>query len=239
MYLSRLIFAIVALSVLSVGFLLRAPGEGDAQTSTESGSHSATLAAEDCELLNDGLAYSVGAREGALWPEGIPKGTWIVTIRTKPDSQMEELLGYGAHTYWVQEPVSCSKLQLMEYDFLIRLTLEELLIPVDFLNWLNSEAILAIGEKLHHGWHYLRTLSFPDSVSDVHADYLEATEPAGWYLGGNLPPTTTTMVYRALSEVGVGGARAFGYHCFHSRRLMSQAGLALAELLEQAGISPY
>ncbi|MFO8033600.1 MAG: hypothetical protein R6U88_00380 [Candidatus Bipolaricaulota bacterium] len=127
----------------------------------------------------------------------------------------------------------------MEYDFLIRLTLRDLLIPVDVLNWLGEKAVLHVGERLYQGWHYLRTMRYPDIVTGVHDDYLDSTRPAGWYLGGNLPPTTTTMVYRALSEVGVGGSRAFGYHSFDSCRLRSRAGMALAELLKSHGITPY
>jgi len=195
--------------------------------------------AADCSLLNPGLEYTSGPREGALSPEDIPEGTWIVTIRTTTDSELEKWFGHSGHTYWVQEPVTCAKLHLMEYDLLTRLALRDLLIPVDVLNWLGEGGILHVGEMLYRGWHYLRTMDYPDLVASVHADFLASTEPAGWYLGGNLPPTTTTMVYRALSEVGVGGSRAFGYHSFDSCRLRFEAGVALAELLEAEGTRPY
>lgn len=221
--------------------LLLEPAIGADNTySGSTGQSSETPAvAADCSFLNPGLKYGSAPREGALSPEDIPEGMWIVTIRTIADSELEAWFGNSGHTYWVQEPVTCAKLHLMEYDFLTRLALRDLLIPVDFLNWLGRKGVLHVGEMLYHGWHYLRTMDYPDAVSSIHTDYVASTEPASWYLSGNLPPTTTTMVYRALSEVGVGGSRAFGYHSFDSSRLRLEAGMALAEILEKEGIQPY
>ena len=56
----------------------------------------------------------------------------------------------------------------MEYDVLIRIALRDLLIPVGFLNWMSEGEILTLGERLYHGWHYLRDMTYPDTVSAIH-----------------------------------------------------------------------
>ena len=192
-----------------------------------------------CPFLNGGLEYVATPLKESALIEASTDGTWCVIIRIAERSHLNEWFGSNWHIYWVEEPLTCEKLQLIEFDFLIRGALVELLIPVEFLHRMSEQQILWYGERLFHGWHFLRDMAYPDVVSDIQQNYLEATEAAGLYFGGSIPPTTATMIYRGLSEVGVGGSRGFGYHSNDSRKLICQATMGLLELLEDQGIAPY
>lgn len=190
-------------------------------------------------FLNKGLEYRIGRREEIIGSEDIPKGIEVIVVAVARGSDLYERFGYFGRVYWVEGGLTPMKLLLMEYDLLTRISIRELHISVNILqDFMTQEQVLRLGERLHHGWHLLREMAYPEYVSTIHEKFLTATEPAGWYLGGSIPPNHT-MTYRALSETGVGGTRAYGYTSNSSTALIYKATLDLIHIMESNGIQPY
>lgn len=233
---------ILVVTAFTLGDSTEPNGEVVPADSQDSGGASAdSLAGNEYPFLNEGLDYRTGSVqewEISDWQplEDFPEDLRGVAVDVADESELYEQFGYFGHVYWVQGEPTPEKLRLMEYDLLTRVALRELHVSVTMLHFLTEGSLLGFGRRLHHGWHLLREMKYPEAVSGIHERYLEATEASGWYLRGT---PNSTMTYRAISETGVGGVRASGYNAHSSTELIYQATLDLMDHLEGNGIRPY
>jgi hypothetical protein len=194
---------------------------------------------DEYPFLNEGLQYEIWPREEMMGSEEIPEGITVIVVDVVQGSDLYDKFGYFGQVYWVEGKLTRKRLRLIEYDLLTRTCLRELHVAISILNLISEQQVLKLGERLQHGWQCLRQMAYPPIVSEIHERFLIATEPAGWYLQGEGIALNTTMTYRALSETGVGGVRAYGYNSNSSTKLIYRATLELIDLLERNGIQPY
>lgn len=229
------------LILMVTSFTLRAPThpEGDLvpDASQDSGEGSVeSLTEGEYPFLNKGLDYTSGSVQEWEVSRNLPEDLRGVTIKVTKESELYNRFGYFAHMYWVQGELTPQKLRLMEYDLLTRVTLRELNVAVIILDFLPEDRLLGFGRRLHYGWQLLQSMKYPKRVSVIHQRYLKATEAAGGYLAG-LP--NRTMIYRAISETGIGGVRAYGYNAYSNTKLIYETTHELMVLLEGNSIRPY
>ncbi len=192
-----------------------------------------------CQLCNEGVDYAASWVARPNHEGAAHTGAWLVTMRITDGGPLSEWAVVDWHAYWVDDHLTCEKLELMEFDFLIRTSLLDLIVPLWVLQSMSEQEILVYGERLRQGWHFLRDMTFPDEVRNPLDKLLESTESARAYLDGPTPLASPTAVFRILSEVGAGGTQAVGYLSHESGMLRLEAVLELAALLEGSGIFPW
>ena len=194
-------------------------------------------------FLNEDLEYHITSREEFIFPADLPEGTYIVYIRSKSESQLEKRLSPFYWSYLIDGKPTSEQLRLMEYDVLIRASLLQFNMPVQFMNdYLNEEQVIDFGRRLCWGWVLSRKMAYLPAVAKIHEILLEATEWALPYIGeepGDCTPNTTTITIRILSIYAPGGGPARGYNSSYTAKLFAQATLALLALLAANGIHPY